>query len=108
MTTTTNWGFWQGAKEANTDVAFLPSISAVPVLPATQTLLSGKPPNAPAAVPCVITPASAERMYASVSDATGRCLITGGLIFCTSFPDEETNASPIRGLYSVPPLASAV
>src|SRR5580658_8397603 len=98
MTTTTNWGLLQGANEAKTEVAFLPSISAVPVLPATQTWLSGNPPNAPAAVPWVTTPASAERMYASVPDATGSFLITGGLIFWTSLPDAETRASPILGL----------
>ena len=62
MTTTTSLGLLQGANDANTEVAFLPMICAVPVLPATQTWLSGNPPNAPAAVPWVTTPASAERM----------------------------------------------
>ena len=62
MTTTTSLGFLQGANDANTDVATLPMICAVPVLPATQTLLSGNPLNAPAAVPEVTTPASAVRM----------------------------------------------
>ena len=62
MTTTTYLGWLQGANEANTEVAFLPKSWAVPVLPATQTWLSGKPPKAPAAVPWVTTPASAVRM----------------------------------------------
>ena len=62
MTTTTYLGWLQGANEANTEVAFLPNSWAVPVLPATQTWLSGKPPKAPAAVPWVTTPASAVRM----------------------------------------------
>ena len=62
MTTTTYFGLLHGAKEANTEVAFLPNACAVPVLPATHTLFSGKPPKAPAAVPCVTTPASAWRM----------------------------------------------
>src|SRR5919109_1326515 len=106
MTRTTYSGWSQGANEAKTEVAFLPNIWAVPVLPATQTLLSGKPPNAPAAVPWVTTPASAWRMYASVPPDTGRCLITGGLIRLTTWPVVgETSALPIRGLYSVPPLA---
>ena len=52
----------QGANEANTEVATLPMTCAVPVLPPTQTLFSGKPPNALAAVPWVTTPARAERM----------------------------------------------
>src|SRR5580693_10155632 len=98
MTMTTNWGLLQGANEAKTEVAFLPATEAVPVLPATQTWPSGNPPNAPAAVPWVTTPASAERMYESVSDATGSFLITGGLICWTSFPEAETSASPTRGL----------
>jgi hypothetical protein len=62
MTTTTSFGLLQGANDANTEVATLPMICAVPVLPATQTWFSGNPPNAPAAVPWVTTPASAERM----------------------------------------------
>src|ERR1700722_12012893 len=107
MTTTTYFGLLQGANDANTDVATLPMICAVPVLPATQTLFSGNPLNAPAAVPDVTTPASAERMYERVSEATGRCLITGGLIRTTA-PDGLTSASPSRGSYSVPPSASAV
>src|SRR5579875_1258953 len=107
MTTTTYLGSWHGAKEANTEVAFFPMIWAVPVLPATHTLFSGKPPNAPAAVPWVTTPARALRMYASVEDDTGRWRITGGLIRCTTLPPGEISASPTRGLYSVPPLASA-
>ena len=65
MTSTTYLGWSQGANEANTEVAFLPNSWAVPVLPATHTLSSGKPPKAPAAVPWVTTPASAWRMYAS-------------------------------------------
>ena len=108
MTRTTYFGLLHGANEANTEVAFLPNSWAVPVLPATQTWLSGKPPKAPAAVPWVTTPASALRMYDSVSPETGRCLITGGLICWTTWPViGDTSASPIRGLYSVPPLASA-
>ncbi len=66
MTRTTYFGSLQGAKEANTEVAFWPNSWAVPVLPPTQTLFSGKPLNAPAAVPCVTTPASALRMYDNV------------------------------------------
>ena len=47
-------------------------------------------------------------MYASVWPETGRCLITGGLIFWTTLPVVgDTSALPIRGLYSVPPLARA-
>ena len=59
MTTTTYFGLLHGANEANTEVATAPMTCAVPVLPATQTLFSGKPEKAPAAVPCVTTPASA-------------------------------------------------
>ncbi len=33
--------------------------------------------------------------------------MTGGLTCCTTWPFGETSASPIRGLYRVPPLASA-
>ena len=62
MTMTTYFGLLHGANEAKTEVAFLPKSWAVPVLPATQTLFSGKPLNAPAAVPWVTTPASALRM----------------------------------------------
>jgi hypothetical protein len=62
MTTTTYFGWSQGANEAKTEVAFLPKSWAVPVLPATQTVFSGKPLNAPAAVPWVITPWRALRM----------------------------------------------
>ena len=40
-------------------------------------------------------------------DETGTRASTGGLIRWTTLPDGETSASPIRGLYSVPPLASA-
>jgi hypothetical protein len=47
MTTTTYCGLSHGAKEANTEVDFDPNDSAVPVLPATQTLPSGNPPKAP-------------------------------------------------------------
>src|SRR5258707_8006123 len=86
MTRTTYLGWSQGANEANTEVAFLPNSWAVPVLPATQTLSSGKPPKAPAAVPWVTTPASACRMYASVRPETGRCLITCGRVFLTTPP----------------------
>src|SRR4029077_1751861 len=108
MTRTTYFGWSQGANEANTEVGFLPNSGAFPVLPATHTLSSGKPPKAPAAVPWVTTPASALRMYDSVRPETGRCLITGGLIFCTTLPVVgDTSALPIRGLYSVPPLARA-
>ena len=57
--TITYWGWLHGANEANTEVATAPSTCAVPVLPATHTLFSGKPENAPAAVPWVTTPASA-------------------------------------------------
>ena len=57
--TTTYLGLLHGANEANTEVAFLPNTCAVPVLPATHTLFSGKPPNVPAAVPDVTTPCSA-------------------------------------------------
>ena len=76
-------------------------------MPATHTLFSGKPPNAPAAVPEVTTPASAFLMYASVDLAAGRWPVTGGLIFCATLPSGLSSSSPIRGLYSVPPLASA-
>src|SRR6202040_967469 len=108
MTTTTYFGWSHGANEANTEVAFLPNSWAVPVLPATHTLSSGKPPKAPAAVPWVTTPASAGRMDASVGREDGRCLITGGLICWTPSPVVgDTSALPIRGLYSVPPLARA-
>ena len=66
MTTTTYWGLPHGANEANTEVETFPMTSAVPVFQATQTWLSGKPENAPAAVPCITTRASAFLMYASV------------------------------------------
>ena len=62
MTRTTYFGWLQGANEANTELAAWPVAWAVPVLPATHTLLSGKPPNALAAVPEVTTPRSALRM----------------------------------------------
>ena len=107
MTRTTYFGWSQGANEANTEVAFLPNSWAVPVLPATHTLSSGKPPKAPAAVPSVTTPASALRIYASAWPETGRCLITGGLIDWTLPVVGDTSALPIRGLYRVPPLARA-
>src|ERR1700761_8128741 len=107
MTSTTYCGLLHGANEANTEVAFLPNSWAVPVLPATHTLFSGKPPKAPAAVPWVTTPASALRMYASVWPETGRGLITGGVIDWTLPVGGDTSALPIRGLYSVPPLARA-
>src|SRR5216683_7978273 len=97
-TTTTYLGSSHGAKEANTDVAWLPTTSAVPVLAATQTRLSGKPPKVPAAVPPVTTPASACLMYASVDFATGRCPVTGGVIFRTVLPSALISASPTRGL----------
>src|ERR1700729_461204 len=105
--TTTYFGWSQGANDAKLEVEFLPNTCAVPVLPATHTLPSGKPPNVPAAVPDVITPARALRMYASVVLEAGRCPTTGGLIFCTTFPVGLRSSSPIRGLYSVPPLARA-
>src|SRR5258708_3824705 len=54
--TTTYWGLLHGANEANTEVASLPATSAVPVLPATHTVPSGKRAKAPAAVPDVTTP----------------------------------------------------
>ena len=60
--TTTYLGWSHGANDANTDVEFLPNTCAVPVLPATHTWPSGKPPNVPAAVPEVTTPCSALRM----------------------------------------------
>src|ERR1700759_3453937 len=106
MTTTTYFGLSQGANEANTEVAFLPSICAVPVLPATQTLFSGKPANVLAAVPWVTTPASAWRMYARVSLDALTWRVPLGSIFRTTWPDADTRASPIVGAYSVPPLAS--
>ncbi len=59
ITTTTYLGWSHGANEANTDVDWVPLTWAVPVLPATQTWPSGNPPNVPAAVPLVTTPASA-------------------------------------------------
>src|SRR5258707_11931673 len=84
MTRTTYLGWSQGANEANTEVAFLPNSWAVPVLPATQTLSSGKPPKAPAAVPWVTTPASAWRMYASAwPEAVRRLNPGGGGLFTT-------------------------
>src|SRR5215469_7641458 len=98
MTTTTYCGCWHGANDANTEVAWLPNSSAVPVLPATHTLFSGNPPNAPAAVPEVTTPASASRMYDSVYEDAGTWASTGGLMRWTTFPAGETSASPIRGL----------
>ena len=49
----------EAQNKANTEVATLPMICAVPVFPATQTWLSGKPPNAPAAVPWALRPAVA-------------------------------------------------
>src|SRR5260370_827756 len=52
--TTTYWGLLHGANEANTEVASLPATSAVPVLPATHTVPSGKRAKAPAAVPDVV------------------------------------------------------
>ena len=33
--------------------------------------------------------------------------MTGGVIFLTTLPVGLSSSSPIRGLYSVPPLASA-
>src|SRR4029077_11804777 len=108
LTRTTYFGWSQGANEANTEVAFFPNSWAVPVLPATQTLSSGKPPKAPAAVPWVTTPASAWRMYASAWPETGRCLITGGLICWTTLPVVgDTSALPIGGRDRVPRLARA-
>src|ERR1700744_6499713 len=104
MTTTTYFGLWQGAKEANTEVAFLPSICAVPVLPATHTLFSGKPANVLAAVPEVTTPARARRIEARVCPEAYTCRIAVGSIFCPSCPAEFTSAPPIFGAYSVPPL----
>src|SRR2546430_15952884 len=86
MISTTYLGWSQGANEANTEVAFLPNSWAVPVLPATHTLSSGKPPKAPAAVPWVTTPASAWRMYASVWPEDGRGPITGGWGFRGPLP----------------------
>jgi hypothetical protein len=59
ITTTTYLGWFAGANEANTDVAWPPNTSAVPVLAAIGTLFSGNPANAPAAVPPVTTPSSA-------------------------------------------------
>ena len=59
ITTTTYLGWLAGANEANTEVAWLPATSAVPVLAATHSLFSGNPANAPAAVPWVTTPVSA-------------------------------------------------
>ena len=59
ITTTTYWGWLAGANEANTEVAWPPATSAVPVLAATCSLLSGNPENAPAAVPWVTTSISA-------------------------------------------------
>ena len=60
--TTTYLGWLQGANEAKFDVELRPNTCAVPVLPATQTWPSGKPPKVPAAVPEVTTPCSALRM----------------------------------------------
>src|SRR3984885_672458 len=105
--TTTYLGLLHGANDANTEVACLPYACAVPVLPATHTLFSGKPPNVAAAVPDVTTPFSAVLMYARVDLATGRWPVTCGLIFSSTLPLGLSRASPTRGLYRVPPLASA-
>src|SRR6202011_3880253 len=107
MTRTTYFGWSQGANEANTEVAFLPNSWAVPVLPATQTWLNGKPPNAPAAVPWVTTPASAERMEARVSDDARRLRTPGGALFSPPFARGSTSTPEPRGPYRAPPLASA-
>src|SRR2546430_14091580 len=104
MTSTAYLGWSQGANEANTEVAFLPNSGAVPVLPATQTLSSGKPPKAPAAVPWVTTPASAWRMYARAWPETGRCLITGGVIFLATLAGGGGDRGlPIRRRVRGPP-----
>src|SRR5256885_11634490 len=108
MPSATDWGWREGANEANTGVGFLPRGWGVPVLPATHTLSNGKPPKAPAAVPWVTTPASALRMYASVRPETGRCLITGGVIFFDTLPGGgATSALPLPGRGSRPPLVPA-
>ncbi len=60
--TTTYFGWFSGANEANTEVASLPWTWAVPVLPATLSLPNGNPANAGAAVPWVGTSPSAARM----------------------------------------------
>jgi hypothetical protein len=107
MTMTTYFGLLQGAKEANTEVALAPKFCAVPVLPATQTLFSGKPLNGAGRGALGHHAGQRAADVGQRVPDTGRCLMTGGLIFCTTWPDGETSASPIRGLYSVPPLASA-
>src|SRR5712691_1142190 len=96
--TTTYLGWAHGAYDAKTEVASFP---------ATHTLLWGKPLKAGAAVPCVTASASAFLMYARTGVDTGRWPTTGGVILRASIPSGRIRAAPIRGLYKVPPLASA-
>src|SRR6266702_3974644 len=101
--TTMYLGWLHGAYDAKTEVASLPTTWAVPVFPSTHTLPRGNPLNAGAPVPCVTTSASACLMYARTDLDTGRWPTTGGVIFRTSLPSGLIRASPIRGLYKVPP-----
>src|SRR5262249_8175352 len=107
MTTTTYLGSLAGANDANTEVAWPPKISAVPVFAATCTCFNRKPATAPAGVPGVPPPPSGLRLHRRAHRGTGRCRVTGGLIRWTTWPVGDSSAAPIRGLYRVPPLASA-
>src|SRR5258708_12589600 len=102
--TTTYLGCAHGAQEAKTEVASLPATWAVPVFPATHTLLMGKPLKAGAAVPCETASASAFLMYASSALDTGRCPTMGGVVLRTRLPSARTRPPPIPALTTLPPL----
>ncbi|GMA85724.1 hypothetical protein GCM10025868_09740 [Angustibacter aerolatus] len=102
--TTAYCGSFAGAYDENQDVACLPYTSPVPVLPATAT---GKPRNAPAAVPDVTTPRSALRRNRSTSGRTGTLRATSGCTRRTTRPSGATTALATCGVQSVPPFAIA-
>src|SRR4051794_37340947 len=97
-----------GAQDANQEVSCLPKTSAVPVLPPTSTLSSGKPANAtdPEA-PLAGVNASEDLMKFSTDPLTGTLPRDFDGICRTTLPSGSTTARPSPGSQSVPPLTSA-
>ena len=87
----------------------MPNTSAVPVLPPTRTLSSGKPlTNATAPdAPLAGVNASDDLMSSRTCWLTGTLPRDLALISRTTLPSGSTMARPSRGSHSVPPLTSA-
>ncbi len=108
MLTTTNRELSAGAHEANQEVSCFPNTSAVPVLPPTRTLSSGKPANAVSPdTPSPLPKTSESRMNWSTSGRTGTLSRTFGVISRTTFPVGSTMARPMVGSKILPPLTIA-